>query len=648
LIRTISATQSFGVSLTGSAGDAATNSGYYARIPGYSLIGSTLSGSYASGVTLAVNPETIAGDATISSSGIGVTGLYGPTGTDWTLVNEGLISEAAPGTNYGVSFAGGGTISNAASGLIYGYAEGVRIAGAGASVFNLGTIQAVTLAPGGYGIFLPEGGAVTNGLAATTASSAVIEGYRGGIHFASGNASTLTNYGTVSGLPGSPGIVMRSGTVVNGGSSATGALIVAGEDGIDITGAATVINYGTISGWPDSGESTIYYGVKLIGSGSISNLGTASLIEAYFGVYAGSGVTVTNAGTIKCDTSAGTAILFGGGTNRLIVDPGAVFYGAINGGSLGSTAMELAAGTAGSIYGFGTRITNFSTVVFDPGSQWIIGGDDSPGGLGTLEISGFTVGDTIELTGFVPVSDTFNTGVLVLTNGGGQHATLHVDGAFTSGDFNYSGSDIIVCFARGTHIATPRGERPIEQLSPGDLVRTEFGGTAAIQWIGRRHVDCARHPDPRLAWPVQVAVDAMGPGRPHRDLLLSPNHAVWVHGELIPIRCLINGTSIAQLPVDEVTYYHIELAQHDLLWAEGLRAESYLDVGDRANFTNGGGPVRLFPDFATAIDNAMLWETKGCAPLVVQGPRLEAARAWVSKAAGRDAPPSRVPMSLRA
>ena len=55
--------------------------------------------------------------------------------------------------------------------------------------------------------------------------------------------------------------------------------------------------------------------------------------------------------------------------------------------------------------------------------------------------------------------------------------------------------------------------------------------------------------------------------------------------------------------------------------------ESYLDIGDRANFSD-EQTVRLFPDFAAKLtqDAAMLWETRGAAPLVLAGERLEAAR----------------------
>jgi hypothetical protein len=79
-------------------------------------------------------------------------------------------------------------------------------------------------------------------------------------------------------------------------------------------------------------------------------------------------------------------------------------------------------------------------------------------------------------------------------------------------------------------------------------------------------------------WPVRVAAGAFGPARPTRDLYLSPDHAVFVEDVLIPIRCLVNGDTVVQCPVDEITYYHVELACHDIVLAEGLTVESYLDV----------------------------------------------------------------------
>ena len=508
--------------------------------------------------------------------------------------------------------------------------------GASAVVTNLGQINGAVGIGGGVGIYLPVGGTVTNGLSGAAPGTASIQGYTGVELNAPG---TIDNYGTIlSAVTGGVAAeFLASALLVNGATNATAALLQGYALGVyaqtgTINNHATIIATGTTSG---------NYGIYISFSDTVSNLGTASLIEGHGGVKIVNGGTVSNAGTIESNRgAAGVAINFGAGDNRLIVDPGASFVGSIGGGS-GTAVMELAAGGGGAIYGFGTSITNFTSIVFDSSAQWIIGGNDLATGLGTLEITGFTAGDTIDLTGFVATSDTFTSGVLVLTNEGGTHATLNVAGDFTSGDFQLSGgagsgTDIIVCFAKGTRIATPQGERRIELLAPGDRVRTRFGGPTAIQWIGRRQVDCGRHPDPRLAWPVRVAAGAIGPGCPRRDLFLSPNHAVCVLDDLIPIRCLINGGSIAQVPMDDVTYYHIELPDHDMLWAEGLQTESYLDAGDRGNFSNGDGPMRLFPDFATsAAGNAALWETKGCAPLVVSGPRLEAARTWLIKTAGR-------------
>jgi hypothetical protein len=100
---------------------------------------------------------------------------------------------------------------------------------------------------------------------------------------------------------------------------------------------------------------------------------------------------------------------------------------------------------------------------------------------------------------------------------------------------------------------------------------------------------------------------------------------VFIGDVLIPVKYLLNGTTITQVPVEEVTYYHVELPRHAVLLAELLPTESYLDTGDRSNFVSGNGPIALHPDFASRI-----WDAEGCAPLVVTGPALEAARRWVA------------------
>ena len=98
------------------------------------------------------------------------------------------------------------------------------------------------------------------------------------------------------------------------------------------------------------------------------------------------------------------------------------------------------------------------------------------------------------------------------------------------------------------------------------------------------------------------------------------------------MKLLINGTTIAQLKRTNVTYYHVELPEHAVILAEGLPVESYLDTGDRANFT-GNGTIRLFPNFAARLtpDAARLWETKGAAPLVLAGAKLTEARQPIAR-----------------
>jgi len=184
-------------------------------------------------------------------------------------------------------------------------------------------------------------------------------------------------------------------------------------------------------------------------------------------------------------------------------------------------------------------------------------------------------------------------------------------------------SDVVIaCFAAGTHIATACGEVAVEDLQIGDEVRTAGGRPAPVRWLGHRHVDCRRHPRPHDVTPVRIRPGAFGDGLPHAALLLSPDHAVFVDGALIPVRLLIDGHAIEQRPVEHATYWHVELDRHDVILAEGLPCESFLDTGTRAAFANGGTAVQLQPDFARQV-----WDGDACAPLVIGGPALVAARA---------------------
>lgn len=173
------------------------------------------------------------------------------------------------------------------------------------------------------------------------------------------------------------------------------------------------------------------------------------------------------------------------------------------------------------------------------------------------------------------------------------------------------------CYRAGTLIETDLGCVPIEALQPGDFVRLRDGGFSAVRWLGGRRVDCAGHPDPASVWPVRIRAHAFGPDAPRRDLWLSPEHGVAVGGALIPARCLANGVSIVTDPVEEVEYWHLELDRHDLVLAENLPAESFLDHGQRGQFTTQRGrSCDIIAPLAASVP---------LAPMVTQGTRLAAA-----------------------
>ena len=172
----------------------------------------------------------------------------------------------------------------------------------------------------------------------------------------------------------------------------------------------------------------------------------------------------------------------------------------------------------------------------------------------------------------------------------------------------------VACFAEGTRIAVPGGFSPVEVLRAGDAVMVR-GGAAAVRWVGTRRMALATMANRAAAQPVRIGRGAFGDGVPSRDLLLSPEHAVFCDDVLVPVRALVGCAGIA---VDEsfasVTYFHIELERHDVLLAEGLPCESWLDTGNRSMFEN------------VASFDGVVEPGTWCAPMVETGPVLDAIR----------------------
>jgi Hint domain len=249
----------------------------------------------------------------------------------------------------------------------------------------------------------------------------------------------------------------------------------------------------------------------------------------------------------------------------------------------------------------------------DPTTQTIT--DVANGDRFILPDENFLAGDTV----------TLNTTTHVLTVKQGLIPVFTMDNIFlqtgaTNAFAIVNGNTIeAVCYARGTRIRTPDGEQPVEKLRAGKQVITLVDGQEipqTVTWLGHRRISLAGHPRPETVAPIRIRRDAITDGMPYRDLIVSPDHAIFVDGKLICARQLVNGSTTRQeLDWTAVDYYHVELDQHAILIAEGLPAESYIDTGNRGFFANSGAPLVLHPDLTDESDYPTR-EAGSCVPFV--------------------------------
>ncbi len=263
----------------------------------------------------------------------------------------------------------------------------------------------------------------------------------------------------------------------------------------------------------------------------------------------------------------------------------------------------------------------------DPGTaSWISGFTNKVGAGDTVTVTIAPAGNIAHAqyaTATADLDGAWQTGTVALGAGTTYDITMAAYQPGVTGAVTPQSQTLVLdvaCFAAGTRILAARGEVAVEDLAVGEPVWSHGAGLTPVRWLGRRHIDCRRHARPRDVAPVRVLRDAFAPGVPHRDLLLSPDHAVFAEGVLIPVRYLVNGCTVRREAVDAVTYHHVELAAHDVILAEGLACESYLDTGNRAIFENASG-AKADDAFALAV-----WESGACARLVLKGPELAAAR----------------------
>jgi hypothetical protein len=519
------------------------------------------------------------GSSITNTISMGITLGSGAYTSPLVITNTGEIYPTQS-RQYGVQM-GAGYLSN--SGTIYGGPNG----GSGVRIFGGTLFNNAVISPGyggaGYGILL-EGGDVNNRGTVTGNSGRSAIFQEGG---------TLQNYGVIENLGTfGYGIFIASGTLINDGT------IYSKNNGVLLEGGS-VLNDAFITS------------VLLDGGGLVNN-GTIESVESRYGG------SFTNAGSIG-------SVRFGTGASRIIVDPGAVFSGPVQAsGSASREVIELASGVnSGTITGVGSQFNDFGVIAIDAGALWTIEGNAS--GLASGQtITGFASGDTLILDGFSATGETFvSPNALELTSGS---TSLTIDIMQPTGlhfDFSTFGGDTTIdlaCFATGTRILTPKGDILVEDLSVGDTVVTVREGGPAISkiiWTGQRTIDIMRHHNPAIVRPVRILAGAFGNGLPERDLRLSPHHAVYIDGALFEVVALVNGlTIIEEHNTRYVTYHHIELEQHDIVLAEGLPAESFLDTGNRDMFGTTGGVLQLHADFRTE------YNAQTCVPLHRQGPEV--------------------------
>jgi hypothetical protein len=288
--------------------------------------------------------------------------------------------------------------------------------------------------------------------------------------------------------------------------------------------------------------------------------------------------------------------------------------------------------------------------------------DDVFEGSGTLTLAGDTVavggtavGTYIQSGGILAIAfngsataalaDSVAEQLAYRNASGTSPASVRIDWTFNDGNTGAQGSggplaisgesavDIVApCFLRGTCVLTRAGYRAVEDLTAGDELLTLNDGWQRLRWLGRRAVP--KNADGRCPVPMQpirIVQDAFGPGLPARDLWVSPEHAVFFRGHLIPAKALVNGaTVIRDAAAEAVTYYHVLLERHAVVFSEALPTESYVPNDN----------VGMFENSATAPD--VLRHGHGALPIggyreshprVSHGPVVETARAYLARLA---------------
>ena len=448
----------------------------------------------------------------------------------------------------------------------------------------------------------------------------------------------------------------ESGTVINGGSGNVGAF--ATNDIVESGGKQTVYAAGSADYTTISSGSQGVYGMVLS-----ETLSSGANMTVYAGGVADA-TTVSNHGSSTIYGSAsGTIVLSGGyqqvydgtatasvisfGGTEHVNTSGTSFNTVLNGGTqLVNGTTGVASGTIVNSYGglfVGAEAFN---AIVNAGTLTVYGGGMVSGTTigakgvevissgGVAEATTFLLGGTLDLLGLTFVSSgtaTVSSGDQLTISQGGSSYTQTLAGTYTneafaigSGTGGATVATLVPCYCRGTMILTGRGEVAIEELAAGDRLVTRTGEVRPLIWVGRRSYAGRFLAGNPAVLPVTISAGALADGMPHRDLRVSPLHAMYLDGVLIPAILLVNGASITQaVAAERVDYFHLELETHDVIIAEGAPSETFVDDEGRQMFHNASERP------AEAASAAIYY-----APRVESGYLLEAVRKGIAARAG--------------
>ncbi|GKY88379.1 Hint domain-containing protein [Sinisalibacter aestuarii] len=150
----------------------------------------------------------------------------------------------------------------------------------------------------------------------------------------------------------------------------------------------------------------------------------------------------------------------------------------------------------------------------------------------------------------------------------------------------------VICFTPGTMIRTEDGAVPVEEIEEGDRIQTKDNGLQEVLWKGEKRISGARlYAMPELR-PIRLRAGALGIDRPEEDLIVSPSHRMLVTGDkaralfntdevLVTARDLVDDRYVVRdLMLAEVTYVHLLLPRHEVVFANGLETESFHPAGE--------------------------------------------------------------------